>query len=474
MLYSAFNQVSIFDLSAELDALTSHKSDQLFSLFNQFINIEDAIPASFHNAYYSDVGKNRDFPLEGMIKALVFYNLLGLPTISTLIFIISISSDFRKFLNFTRAPHPSQFSRFKSNFYNEILNMFHHLVDFSSELADLADETLSKILITDTTGFELYVKENNPKFYQSILKTVKTYAKTNKFEKSFDVEKYAQSKLPKHSASNPEAKLTYLNGHFGYYQKVILSTNGFGLIRDINFYGSDNTLDLDLTPEQTKDQYDAKSLIPSLETFFDLHPSASFNYFLGDSGFDAVDNYAYLYKKDIIPIISLNPRNNSKLPQPFFTEDGIPTCPNNSNLPMTYVGVIKGKNRADRIKYACPKRSFITSNYVKSVVLDCDNPCTNSPYGRIKNITVHHNYRFNAAMPRNSDEWINLYKFRTVCERTIAQLKSFMQINISKINKTLTLKANILMAGITQLIAFIILQRSKSEAGRLAVKSMCA
>ena len=474
MLISASNQVSLFDLDSELHELTANKSDQLFSLFNQFANMNDIIPASFYNSYYSDVGKNRDFPLEGMLKALVFYNLLGLPTISTLIFIISISSDFRKFLNFPRAPHPSQFSRFKSLFYDEILEMFHHLVDFTSDFAIDADETLANILITDTTGFELYVKENNPKFYQAMLKTVKSYAKSHKYEKSFDVEKYAQSKMPKHSASNPEAKLTYLNGHFGYYQKVILATNGFGLIRDINFYNSDNTLELDLTPQEIKDEYDAKSLIPSLETFFELHPESTFNYFLGDSGFDAVDNYAYLYKRGITPIINLNSRNNSTLPQPLFNEDGVPTCPNNPDLPMTYVGIIKSKDRADRVQYICPKRSVMMSERLKSVFLDCDNPCTNSPYGRIKNITVHHNFRFNAAMPRSSNQWINLYKIRTVCERTIAQLKSFMQINISKINKTITLKSNILLAGITQLIAFIILHKSKHSTGRLAIKAMVA
>jgi len=231
---------------------------------------------------------------------------------------------------------------------------------------------------------------------------------------------------------------------------------------------------LKLTPLEIKDEYDAKSLIPSLETFFDLHPESKFNYFLGDSDFDAVDNYAYLYKRGIIPIINLNPRNNSTLPQPLFNEDGIPTCPNNLDLPMTYVRVIRGANRADRIQFICPKRSVVMSNSLKSIILDCDNPCTNSPYGRIKNITVHHNFRFNAAMPRNSNKWIDLYKIRTVCERTIAQLKSFMQINISKVNKTLTLKSNIFLAGITQLIAFIIIHKSKMTTGHLSIKTMVA
>jgi len=50
MLISASNQVSLFDLDAEVDKLTSHKSDQLFSLFNQFIDTDDVIPKSFYVA----------------------------------------------------------------------------------------------------------------------------------------------------------------------------------------------------------------------------------------------------------------------------------------------------------------------------------------------------------------------------------------------------------------------------------------
>lgn len=59
MLISSSNQVSLFDLDSELDELTSYQSDQLFSLFNQFTNMDDIIPASFHNAHYPNVGKNR-------------------------------------------------------------------------------------------------------------------------------------------------------------------------------------------------------------------------------------------------------------------------------------------------------------------------------------------------------------------------------------------------------------------------------
>lgn len=467
MLNLAYKQLSYFDLVQEIDELTSKDDVALFNTFDEHIDLKNLIPLSFYRSYHAHAGRNRDFPLEGMIKALIISNFLGLPSTALLISFIKLSSEFRKFLGFTRVPHKSQFSRFKSQFYDEIKAMFHHAVDFTDRLAFECDAEKAQILITDTTGFELFVKENNPKFFQSILKTSKLLAKTHSANKDFDPVKHAQGKMPKYSIANSDAKLSFLNGHFGYFRKAILSTNGFGLIRDINFIDSDNNLENDLTPQHAKDLYDAVSLIPALETYFHRHPYHEYDFFLGDAGFDSDDNYAYLYKHEITPIIPINPRNVSDLPQSGLNADGVPTCPLDPNLPMKYTGIIKGKNRADRIQFVCPKRSLQMTNGKTKILLDCEHPCTKSPFGRIKNLTVHHNFRYNASMPRSSLEWINLYKIRTVCERTIAQLKSMIQLKTSAIRNTITLQSNVFLAGIAQLVAFVMLNHSS-----LAIKSL--
>ncbi len=280
--------------------------------------------------------------------------------------------------------------------------------------------------------------------------------------------------MPKAAASNPDAKLAYLNGHFGYYQKCILSTNAFGLVRNVNFYDGDNNLDVDLTPQDIKDKYDSKSLIPSLETFFKLHPNFSYKYFLGDSGFDADDNYGYLHNKSIMPIINLNPRNSSDLPQPDFNEIGIPLCPNDPSLPMVYDGITREKGRSDRIKYICPKVKKTTVKGKAAYILSCDNPCTKSKCGRIKQVTIHNNYRFNTSMPRDSLKWQKLYRIRTICERSISQLKNFIQIKSSKVRNTVSLKSDIILACISQLIAFILMYKTKNYDNPLAIKSLIA
>ncbi len=381
----------------------------------------------------------------------------------------------RSFCGFLKVPHKSQFSRFKINYLDNLKDLFNRLVDITEVLSNEVNPFLAFILITDTTGFEAYVTENNPKFYQSLLRKAKTYAKKlakDNPDSTFDAEKYAQSQMPKAALSNTDAKLAYLNGHFGYFQKAVVSTNGFGLVRDINFYDSDNNLSTDLTPQDIKDQYDAKSLIPTLETFFHLHPNFSYKYFLGDSGFDADDNYAYLHNKGIMPIISINPRGLSNLPQPNFNEIGVPLCPRDSSLPMVYDGITREKGRADRIKYICPKVKKTRISNKTTYILDCDDPCTSSTCGRIKNITIHNNYRFNTSMPRDSLKWQKLYRLRTISERSISQIKNFIQIKSSKVRNIASLKSDILLASISQLIAFILMFKTKNYDTPLAIKSL--
>lgn len=470
-------QLTFSNISTDFDKFYNQNQNNLLSLLDEFINISDFIPFSFYQSYYSKLGAKRDFSLESMLNAFIIKNLLSIPSVDLLITFLYMSSELRDFCGLLRVPHKSQFSRFKSTFLDDFNELFHHLVDKTDDISKKISPFLSSILITDTTGFEAYVAENNPKFYQSELKKSKSYAKV--FKKSnpdsvFDVEKYAQGQMPKHSLSNPDAKLTYLNGHFGYFLKSVISTNGLGLVRDVNFFDSDNTLSNDLRPQDIKDSFDAKSLIPALETHLRLHPDFSYKYFLGDAGFDADDNYAYLHKRNIMPIISLNTRNSKDLPQPGFNEIGIPLCPYDSSLSMVYDGITREKGRADRIKYLCPKSKKVLINGKTQYVLSCENPCTPSKCGRIKQLTIHHNYRFNTSMPRDSVKWQKLYRLRTICERSICQIKNFVQINTSKVRNTVSLKSDILLACISQLIAFILIFKTGNSDKPLAIKTLIA
>ena len=204
-------QLNFCDISTDFDEFYNQNQNDLLSLLSEFIDISDFIPFSFYQKYYSHFGRKRDFSLEAMLNAFIIKNILSIPSIDLLITFLSISSELRKFCGFLKVPHKSQFSRFKLNFLDDLNDLLNALVDHTEDISEEINPFLSSILITDTTGFEAYVTENNPKFYQSELRKSKNYSKVfkkNNPDSVFDIKKYAQGQMPKNAFSNPDAKLT--------------------------------------------------------------------------------------------------------------------------------------------------------------------------------------------------------------------------------------------------------------------------
>ena len=61
---------------------------------------------------------------------------------------------------------------------------------------------------------------------------------------------------------------------------------------------------------------------------FDNNLYEDLRFYDAKNSFDADNNYAYFYKKDIMPIINFNPRNTQGLPEPRFNKLGLLLCPN--------------------------------------------------------------------------------------------------------------------------------------------------
>jgi len=468
---SNFYQLSLFDINKEFWEFLTDSSSDYFDSFKNFISFSEIIPYSFYNNYYKTMGRNRNFSLESMLMFFIYKNFRSISRDITLINILKDSPDLRLSLGFTFLPHPSQLSRFKIKFLSQIHLILDNLVSIvNSELVEIVPDS-SRILIADTTGFEGYVTENNPKFFEALLKSAKAYEKTGKAPKNFDPIKYAQGKMPKEAGSNNDISLAYLNGHLGYYQKSMILTDGLGIIQDIQFPDSIQDFYNDKMPQDVKDEYDSKTLIPSLELFFTKQSYENIDFFLADSAFDRYNNYKYISKKDIIPIIPLNQRNGNLKSHTdrysqdneqndfFFNSKGNLVC-RKTNLTMKSIGPIRSNNRADRFSYGCHLINTHIENGKAIYANNCENPCSNAIFSRKVNIAIDEDYRFNSTYSRDSDIWENHYKIRTVYERTIGQLKDLININGSQIRNTESLKSVILLAGITQLIGVLIMIRS--------------
>ncbi len=195
------------------------------------------------------------------------------------------------------------------------------------------------------SGIELYVTENNPNTLNALIKKLKTFYKDKP-----DVDPYrmAYGLMPPQAAACPDAKQTYINGHFCYSDKFAILTNGLGIVHHISFIDDDDFKsshpDLVIekktdSPNDDKSVGDASALVPVLQDFFWLHPDFHPDTFLGDSAFDSADLYGKLFhdfhfSKTLIPY---NPRNESPLKKVGYNEYGYPTCPNNASLAMKWI-----------------------------------------------------------------------------------------------------------------------------------------
>ena len=122
--------------------------------------------------------------------------------------------------SFHKIPDASQFSRFRTNYHANLADMFRNLVDITEPICRKINEKKAKYLIYDTSGIELPVKENNPKFLETKLNEAKKLSSTKKDSSDSSPYAIAYSRLPDFASANPEARQQYINGHFCYALKM--------------------------------------------------------------------------------------------------------------------------------------------------------------------------------------------------------------------------------------------------------------
>ncbi len=457
-----YSQLNLADVFNECRDMMTSQSPTFLSLLQDNINLSEFIPASFYSAFYSHLGRNRDYHLKGFLSALILQKILTIPTDSLLITLLKLCHELRDFCGFTKVPDAPMFTRFKQTFVSYLELMFSKMVDYTEPICQAIDSVLASISILDTSGLELYVKENNPKYSNNLIKKLKSYYKDKPGVNPYEM---AYALMPSHAESSSNAKQMYINGHFCYADKFAIVSNGLGIPRHIAFLDDDfklNHPDVEIdkksdSPDEDKSIGDSSALKPVLNDFFNLHPNIKPSIFLGDSAFDSIDIYNFLkddlkFNKVLIPY---NPRNESSLEKVAYNEYGYPLCPKNSSLVMKYQGVCREKGRADRIKWLCPKVHIKNAQYI----CDCKEPCSTAKKGRTTYTYENMSFRMFPGLQRDSDEWIKLYKIRGVVEQAINHLKINMCIADRKSRDHLTTKADIFLAGIASQFSVIIAHR---------------
>lgn len=467
-----YKQLSLADVFADCQIKFDDDKPAFLSLLESYIDLDEIVPVSFRNHFYASTGRTRKYSLNSMLWSLIIQRIFSIPTDSLLLVILQYSKSLRDFCGFSKIPDASKITRFKQDFLLDFQSIFDTLVDVTEPICQRIDSDKASMTIFDSSGIEAFVQENNPKYANRIIKQLKAYSKANGFNKSYDPYKAAYGSMPTHASSNPEIKQLYINGHFCYVFKFGIITNGLGIVRHISFYNKDfidSHPEITITkksdsPDEDKSIHDARLLIPTLKDFFHAHPLINPETFLGDSAFDSVGIYKALltgndfnnrhFSRAYIP---LNSRSHLENKDYKINENGIPCCPNDDSLPMKAEGKSKLRSGVERFKFVCPKMTFDKCDNGKyRRFCHCENPCSNSRCGRMIYIYPEKNLRAYPGTLRATVEWDYTYKIRTIVERTINHFKDNLCVANRRTQNEKTLHADLLLAGITQLITVIL------------------
>ena len=487
-----YKQLSLADIFEDCQNKFENDKPAFLSLLEKHIDLDEIIPAAFYSHFYASTGRTRKYPLKAFLWALILQRIFSIPQDQLLLTFLLYSKPLREFCGFTKVPDASKITRFKQDFLYDLQGVFDNLVDFTEPICQAIDSFKADMTIFDSSGIEAFVKENNPKYANRIIRQLKAYAKAMNFDKNYDPYKAAYGSMPAHASANPEIRHLYINGHFCYVFKFGIVTNGLGIIRHISFYNKDfMTSHPDIvvekksdSPEEDKCVHDAKLLIPTLKDFFLKHPLINPKTFLGDAAFDSTLLYKELLSGDTFgkekhfstAYIPLNARSGLKNPDFTINENGIPCCPHDASLPMKSEGTSKLHSGVKRYKFVCPKMKWVYDKSTKKAHRQCfcENPCTTSKCGRMVYIYPEKDLRAYPGTIRGTEEWDNTYKIRTVVERQINHIKENLCLAGRRTQNEKTLHADLILAGITQLITVVLADKIKHHEYIRSLKPLIA
>ena len=433
-----YKQLSLADIFSDCHEKFENDKPAFLSLLETHIDIDELIPISFRNHFYASTGRTRKYPLQAFLWALIIQRIFSIPTDQLLLTFLAYPKSLREFCGFIKVPDASKITRFKQDFFDDLQLVFDNLVDVTEPICQAIDSAKADMTIFDSSGIEAFVTENNPKYANRIIKQF------------------------------------YINGHFCYIFKFSIVTNGLGIIRHISFYNKNfmaSHPDIVVekksdSPDEDKCVHDSKLLIPTRKDFFSKHPLINPKTFLGDAAFDTAQLYKSLLTGDTFgndkhfskAYIPLNARSGLENLDYSINEDGIPCCPHDPSLQMKYEGTSKLRSGVTRYKFVCPKMKWIYDKSTQKAHRHCfcDNPCTSSKCGRMVYIYPEKNLRAYPGTICGTEEWDDTYKIRTVVERDINHIKDNLCLAGRRTQNEKTLHADLILAGITQLITVVL------------------
>lgn len=193
---------------------------------------------------------------------------------------------------------------------------------------------------------------------------------------------------------------------------------GWDSSRDCFYHGydlymivaSDSDSDLPIFPLlNPASKHDSHGFLETYFRFQSFLPDYHVRKWLLDSAHDAMPYYLYCRKHRITPFIDLNEKRGIKVKyKDDFTigKDGVPVC--KAGRKMNHDG---SEPLKFRLKFRCPLAN-------RKYGCSCEQPCSDSEYGRTVHLAMKDNPRLINFPPRDSEAWKLEFNARTSSERS--------------------------------------------------------
>lgn len=179
-----YKRLSWADIFTDCQEKFENDKPAFLSLLETHIDIDEIIPISFRNHFYSSTGRTRKYPLQAFLWALIIQRIFSVPTDQLLLTFLAYSKPLREFCGFSKVPDASKITRFKRDFIDDIQLVFDNLVDLTEPICQSIDLTKADMTIFDSSGIDAFVTENNPKYANRIIRQLKAYTKANNLDKT--------------------------------------------------------------------------------------------------------------------------------------------------------------------------------------------------------------------------------------------------------------------------------------------------
>ena len=101
-------QLTLADIFEDCKDIFDSDKPQFLTLLENHIDLDEIVPISFRLHYYASTGRNRKYPLNAMLWALIIQRLFSIPTDSLLLVFLHYSRHLREFCGFTKVPDASK------------------------------------------------------------------------------------------------------------------------------------------------------------------------------------------------------------------------------------------------------------------------------------------------------------------------------------------------------------------------------